>query len=149
MFTLIERLESMGRRGAWPALGLTAGLLALAAMTAGMPLFTEFGQWTTRGMHFVALLSGAFAMVLGMLGLRLLTAREYPSAESIFPSLEPDAFRRALQEEERPLCACARCRIHLPARFSTGSCPRCASSVDYYEIESDDDAEMVLLAMNQ
>lgn len=149
MLTLIDRFERMGRRGAWPALSLTAGLVLFGGTMAVLPWMSETGMWTTRGMHFVALLSGALAMVFGIVGARLLTAREYPPVDEIFPSLEPEAFLRALREEERPLCACARCLITLPARFSTGACPRCASSVDYYEVECDDDAEMVVLAMNR
>ena len=149
MIALIERFERMGRRGAGPALGLAALLVLLTGIMGFAPFFGAFGPWTARGMQFTALLAGAGAMVFGILGARLLTAREYPPVEEIFPSLDPESFRRALREEERPLCACSRCLIHIPARFSTGACPRCASSVDYYEIETDDDAEMVLLAMNQ
>lgn len=149
MLSLIDRLERMGRRGAWPALSVAALLVLFSGVMAAGPLLSDTGMWTTRGMHFAALLAGALAMVFGILGARLLTAREYPPVDEIFPSLDPDDFLRAIREEERPLCACARCLIHLPARFSTGSCPRCASSVDYYEVECDDDAEMVVLAMNR
>ena len=45
------------------------------------------------------------------------------------------------------MCACTRCRVVIEAVYSTGSCPVCASSVQYYEIDSDEDAEMVVLAM--
>lgn len=149
MMTLIERLERMGRRGAQPALLLTAGLVVFAVASAVVPWVYELGRWPTRGMHLAGFLSAGFAMVFGILGARLLTAREYPPPEQVFPSLDPEDFRRAMYEEPRPFCACARCRIHIPAQFSTGACPRCESTIEYYEVESDEDAQMVLAAMQQ
>ena len=86
-------------------------------------------------------------MVFTMVGIRLLTRIDYGNAEDLFPSLHRDDFLYALDNEPRPLCVCTRCLIHLPAQFSTGGCPRCNSSVEYYEIASDEDAAMAASAV--
>jgi hypothetical protein len=79
---------------------------------------------------------------------RLLSAfSRYPSASETFPPLHEDAFQDAVRVRERPICACVRCRVVVPSSFSTGACPVCASSVDYYDVGSDADAEMALAAL--
>lgn len=147
MFDLLDRLEQMGRRGAPVALGIAGVLLLLAVGLVIASLVFEGGIWASGGARGLAFLFAALAMIFGMFGVRLLTARAYPSPESLFPSLPKDEFKRAVREEERPLCVCTRCLIHLPGQFSTGACPRCASSVEYYEINTDDDADMVILGV--
>lgn len=149
MITLIDRFEQMGRRGAVPALGLAALLLLVGIALIGWSFTVEEpSRWALIGMRGGGAVSGAFGVVYGMFGVRLLKESSLPSPEEIFPSLEREAFLRALREEPRPLCVCTRCRIHLPAQFSTGGCPRCSSSVDYYEVSTDEDMDMVLMSLD-
>lgn len=148
MLTLLGRLEQMGRQGGMIALSISviAGLLTLSLLFFSFQ--PEEGLWGPGLMRGLALLFFSLGAVFGMVGARILTARVYPSVESLFPSLSKDDFIQAVADEPRPLCVCTRCMIHLPGQFSTGSCPRCASSVDYYEITTDEDASMVLLSLS-
>jgi len=144
MNALIERLEAMGRTGGAAALGLSGALVAVAGTLAWLSVGAE--GWWLYGYRFPAAILAAFAMAITFVGVRLLTQRHYPSAAEVFPPLSPDRFAVAVRERDEPVCACARCRVVLSAAFSTGACPVCTSSVDYYEVDSDDDAEMVILA---
>jgi len=141
---LIERLEAMGRTGGGVALGLAGGLVLVAVVLAVASIGAE--GWWLFGYRFPAAVLGAFALALSFVGVRLLTQRHYPSAAEVFPPLAPEAFALAVRQRDEPVCACSKCRVVLVAAFSTGACPVCASSVDYYEVSSDDDAEMVILA---
>jgi len=140
----------MGKKGAIPALGTSFLLLVVCAVSAYTGWINSYGDsgWLVLGPNFLAILAAAGAMVFGMVGFQLLTRNTYASAEELFPSLHRDDFIRALNEEPRPLCVCTRCRIHLPAQFSTGGCPRCNSSVEYYEINTDEDASMAAAAVS-
>jgi hypothetical protein len=145
MDALLTRLEAMGRSGGWVALGLAA---ASVPVVVGLGwAASEADGWSAFGLGFPAALLAAAAMVLAFVGTRLLTQRHYPSAAEVFPPLPREAFATAVQERDEPVCACTRCRVVLSAAFSTGSCPVCASSVDYYEVTSDEDAEMVVMAL--
>jgi hypothetical protein len=146
MNELIDRLQGMGRQGGFVALGIAGACLptSLALTWLGLSVFE--GRWLPGIAGFGAAMLLVGTMVFGLLGLRLLTQRHYPSAAEIFPPLPPAEFEAALREREGPVCACARCKVVLDATFSTGACPVCTSSVDYYEVDSDEDADMVLLA---
>ncbi len=149
MITILQRFENMGRQGGLPSLGVALLLIALSALSAYYGWLSEDGDSMLRilGPNFVALSAAAGAMVFTIMGLKLLTQVDYGDPEDLFPSLHRDDFLRALKQEQRPLCVCTRCRIHLPAQFSTGGCPRCNSSVEYYEIASDEDAKMAASAI--
>lgn len=146
MNDLIERIEAMGRQGGMLSLAVAAVSIVAGSVLAYLALYGVEGLWFPGILGFGAALLIAGAMVFGLLGLRLLTQRHYPSAAEVFPPLPPEAFKRAVRERDEALCACTRCRVVIVATFSTGSCPVCTSSVDYYEVDSDEDAEMVVLA---
>jgi len=142
---LLDRLERMGRKGGWVALGLA---LALLPVVLGLGWLSAAAEgWSSFGLGFPGALLGAVVLVLTFFGVRLLTQRHYPSAAEVFPPLEREAFARAVRDRDEPVCACTRCRVVLVAAFSTGSCPVCASSVDYYEVDSAEDADMVVMAL--
>ncbi|MBX2799386.1 MAG: hypothetical protein KTR31_17050 [Myxococcales bacterium] len=164
MNELLERLEAMGRPGGLLALGV-----AFLAAAAGAGLFwltldpalgveeaqriAEGGsgmstRWRTRGLRFSALLTFAMALPSAFLGVRLLTQRHYPRADEVFPPMDVGAIADALSQRTEDLCVCTRCRVMVPAAFSTGACPVCASAVEYHEVQSDEDAQMVLAAMS-
>ena len=149
MLTLLQRFENMGRKGAIPALGTAFLLLIVCVVSAYVGWVNSTGDsgWMVLGPNFLAICAGAGVMVFAMVGFQLLTRNTYASAEELFPSMARADFVQAIHEEPRPLCVCTRCHIHLPAQFSTGSCPRCNSSVEYYEIDSNDDAEMAIAAV--
>ena len=88
------------------------------------------------------LIVGLFAVFTGF---RSGSSPRYPTPEETFPSLSLIEFKAVLYAGDRPLCVCTDCLIFVPAQFSTGACPRCVSSVRYYEINTDEDVEMVLL----
>lgn len=142
---LLDRLEHMGRQGGMIALGAAAVLVPLSAALGWFAV--EADGWSSFGLGLPGALAGVMAMVLGFWGVRLLTQRHYPSASEVFPPMEREAFTTAVRTAEEPVCACTRCRVVLDAAFSTGACPVCASSVDYYEVTSDEDAEMVVMAL--
>jgi len=146
MNELIDHLQGMGRRGGFVALSIAAGCLPASLVLAWLGLAVMDGRWLPGLVGFAAALLAVGTMVFGLLGLKLLTQRHYPSAAEIFPPLPPAEFETAVRQREGTVCACTRCRIVIDATFSTGSCPVCTSSVDYYEIDSDEDAEMVILA---
>ena len=83
-----------------------------------------------------------------VVGLRLLTQRVYPPASEVFPPMSPDDIARVLRESDEVQCVCVRCRVMVPAAFSTGSCPVCASAVEYHEVDNEEDAKLVLAAMS-
>lgn len=142
---LLDRLERMGRQGGVVAVALA---LALVPVAAGLGwLSVDADGWASFGLGLPAALAGVMVMVLGFWGVRLLTMRHYPSASEVFPPLDREAFTEAVRQRDEPVCACTRCRVVLVAAFSTGACPVCASSVDYYEISSEEDAEMVVMAL--
>lgn len=149
MFNLIDRLESLGPKRA-PAVLLGAVLLAALSGYCGYRVWllgnTDYG-WAVLMWGFCAWALGSLTMVFGMVGARLLRGNAFPSVEETFPSLTAEDFRAALYAEPRPICACSLCLIHLPSAFSTGGCPRCTSSVNWYTVESDEDAEMVISSM--
>jgi uncharacterized paraquat-inducible protein A len=145
MNTLLERLESMGARGGALAIGLAIAA-ALLAVGLGALSFTLTG-WVTMPLRLVAALLLPLAGVFALIGARAVSAPTYPSAAETFPPLDATAFRDALTRRDEPVCACTRCRVVLSAAFSTGSCPVCNSGVDFYEVNTDEDAQMVLLAI--
>lgn len=149
MFALLERLERMGRKGAAPALVvavlLVGGAVALIAVSFQIE---DPSRWTVGGLRGAGFFAGCLGAVFAMLGIRLATARVYPPASEVFPSMSREAFVAGLEERTGVVCACSACRIQLPAEFSTGACPRCASTVNYYEVITDEDARMVILGMS-
>jgi len=149
VLTILQRIEDMGRKGAPPAIALSCLLAIVCAMATYLAWAANEADstWWQLAPSFVALSAGAASVVSAMVGIRLLTRVDYGAPEDLFPSLHREDFLRALREETRPLCVCTRCLIHLPAQFSTGSCPRCNSSVEYYEIETDEDAKMAASAV--
>ena len=146
MFGLFERIEAMGPRGGWLGVGVAAALLLVAAL-AVWGSFVVDGRWWVAIYRLTAGVLGTVAMAVAMVGVRQLTQRHYPPPEEVFPPLAPEAFRAAVTVRAAPIFACTRCRVIIEATWDTGSCPVCASSVDYYSVTSDDDAAMVLLAM--
>ncbi len=149
MFEFLDRIEAMGERGAYLAIGLAGWFLVLSVGLGAGSLWIPLDEyrWTAVALGAGCLLCLAASMVLGVVGAKQYSNRHYPSAAEVFPSLPRDAFIHAVHTEDRPLCVCAACLIHLPAQFSTGGCPRCASSVDYYEIVTDEDAQMVIVSL--
>ena len=150
VLTLIERFESMGRKGGVPALATALILLIICAASAYTGWSNSFGdsRWMVLGPNAIAIMAFGLSGVFAIVGAKLLTRTSYAMPEDLFPSMHRDDFLRALREEPRPVFACTRCRIHIPAQFSTGSCPRCASSVDYLEIGDDKDAEIAASAVS-
>ncbi len=146
MNELIDHLQEMGRRGGFVALGIAVACFPASLLLAWLGLAVIDGRWLPGLVGFGAAMLLVGTMVFGVLGLKLLTQRHYPSAAETFPPLPPAEFETAVRQREGTICACARCRIVIDATFSTGACPVCTSSVDYYEIDSDEDAEMVILA---
>lgn len=149
MFDLIDRLERLGPSGApyAVAIGLALAIAAVTAASWTLVAGDEVSRWTILGMRGVAFFTGAFAMIFAMVGVRLRTGTRYPDPAEVFPSLPATEFKAAIFVEPRPLVACSSCRIHLPAAFSTGACPRCSSSLNWHQIETDDDAELVCSAV--
>lgn len=150
MFNLIDRLESLGSKRA-PA--VLVGAVLLLAVTAycvhRVWLLGGTGYaWAVLMWGFFGWASGSLAMVFGMVGTRMMRGNTFPSVEETFPSMAPEDFKAAMYAEPRPISACSLCRIHLPSAFSTGGCPRCTSSVNWYTIESDEDAELVISSMH-
>ena len=163
---LFERLEAMGTVGGLVAIGLAllvaaggVGLLALAAMgPTDATVVYNFVEETTgeAGQIHVSsellLISGmmmiVFAIAPAMIGARAMGGSAYPSASEVFPSMSVPDIEAALAKTAEPLCVCTKCRVMVPAAYSTGSCPVCASSVEYHEVQSDEDARMVIAAMS-
>ncbi len=139
----LEQIDAFADKHASLVIAGGVGLFATGAALIGLgwsgALVLPF---TTVKLGLVLAPAGMFAVFVGM---RSATSTTYPTPEESFPSLPLDEFKAALFAEYRPLCVCADCLIHLPAQFSTGSCPRCLSSVRYYEINTDEDVDMVLL----
>jgi RNA polymerase subunit RPABC4/transcription elongation factor Spt4 len=148
MNELIDRLQHMGRKGGFIALGIAVVSLPGSALLAYLSLFVIEGRWFPGILGFAAAMLLVGTMTFGMLGLRLLTQTHYPSAAEIFPPLSKAEFEDAVRNREHTVCACTRCHVVLDAAYSTGACPVCASSVDYYEVDSDEDADMVILALS-
>lgn len=152
MNDLLERLEGWGRPGGSVAVGLCLVALGIAAALvwtslAPLPGGGGRGQWSVAGLRFGAALLCALALPSGIVGVRLLTQQHYPPAHEVFPPQSVESIAHQLAERSEPLCVCSRCRVIVPAAFSTGSCPVCSSSVEYHEVDSDEDASMVLAAM--
>jgi len=147
MNELIDRLSAMGRRGGFVSLGIAGGCLPVGLLLSWLGLTVIEGRWFPALVGFGGAMLLVGTMVFGLLGIRLLTMRHYPSAAEIFPPLPPLEFEAAVRARSGPVCACTRCRVVLDAAFSTGACPVCTSSVDYYEVDSDEDADMVILAV--
>jgi len=148
---LIERLEAMGRTGG--VIALSAGVAVLLAAVALLVVSLisgegEQGRWTMGGVRFAAFLLVAVALPVLFVGARLLTQTHYPHASEVFPSLSIEELVRTLAEREGDVCVCSRCRLVVPAEFSTGSCPVCASSVEYHEVHTDEDAKMVIATIS-
>ena len=157
MNDLLEQLESWGKPGGYALLSVAgmALLLGVVLFLVDVPLESmtalsaeESGEWVVnfRRLAVVALI--AFALPTAMTGVRLLTQRRYPPADEVFPPMAREDLERALRERTEVQCVCARCRVMIPAAFSTGSCPVCASSVEYHEVSTDEDAELVIAALN-
>ena len=146
MNDLLDHLEGMGRKGGLIALAIAAVCAPSAAALVWVGRSLVEGVWLPGLLYFFALMLVGATMTLGLLGIRLLTQRHYPSAAEIFPPLPKAEFEDAVRNREHPVCACTRCFIVLEATYSTGACPVCTSSVDYYEVDCDEDADMVILA---
>ncbi len=151
MNDLLERLEAMGRTGgaiavaiAVVAFALATGLLVLSFSDAD----GEQARWTRGGVRFAAFLLFALALPTAFVGVRLLTQTHYPPATDVFPPMTVDQIVKALAERQGDVCVCSRCRVIVPAEFSTGSCPVCASSVEYHEVHTDEDAKMVIATIS-
>ena len=149
MFTLIDRLEQRGRDGAPTAIaiGIVMLLIALGLAAWAQLTLAEQTKWTLLGYRGGAAVAAGLGIVFSMLGVRLRTGVAYPNPTDVWPSLPSAEFREALFAEPRPLAACSDCRIHLPALYSTGACPRCSSSLCWHHIDTDDDAELVASAV--
>ncbi len=151
MTDLLEKLEVMGRRGG--AIAAFLGVVVLG-VAIGLGVWTavadpgQFGRWGTGSIRFLALLLGAVAVVYAMVGVRLLTRNEYPAPDELFPALPLPEFVDVVRNHGGGICVCTRCRVQVPPTFSTGSCPVCASTVDYFEVRSDEDAQMVVSAVS-
>ena len=146
MFDLIDRLERLGPSAAPAVLAigavLAAGTLAMLyplAMVTPRP-----GGPATLGLIFGVLLGAGLTMVFGLVGLRLYSGPRYPSVEETFPSMGVSEFCDAITQQPRPLVSCGACRIILGAHGDSGGCPRCGSSVDWYRIENDEDAKLII-----
>lgn len=165
MDDLLERLEAMGTTGGLISIGLAVLLtfagVGLLVLAYGGPsdITLLYALETTEGtageMHvsprFIAiggLVAFVFAMPLGIVGARSLMAPKYPSASEVFPSMEIAEIQSALAKATETQCVCASCRVMVPAAFSTGSCPVCASSLEYHEVRSEEDARIVIAAMS-
>jgi len=142
-----ESFEGQGRLGGWVGLVVSLGLLIGAGGLIGYPIAADWGRWQGAGPQFL----GAMLLVIGLPALffsaRLLTAPVYPSATSVFPPLPADEIVAAVEGRTEDICVCTRCRVVVPADFSTGSCPVCASSIDYQDVRSDEDAALVIAAL--
>jgi len=142
-----QNLEGRGRAGGWMGLVLSLILIGLAMALVVYPVVAGWGRWAGAGPQFI----GAMLLVLGLPALfysaRLLVAPVYPSAASVFPPLSPDEIEAAVRDRDGDICVCTRCRVVVPADFSTGSCPVCASSIEYQDVRSDDDAALVIAAL--
>lgn len=163
---LFERLEAMGPTGGvisvGLALALTAagiGVLAVAAMGPSdatvVYRFVEEATGQPGQVHMsseLLLISGlmmvVFAIAPAMIGARAMRGSAYPSAAEVFPPMAVTDIEAALAKADEPLCVCTNCRVMVPAAFSTGGCPVCASSVEYHEVHSEEDARMVIAAMS-
>ncbi|MEM6925292.1 MAG: hypothetical protein AAF602_00070 [Myxococcota bacterium] len=142
-----QNLEAQGRVGGWIGLVVSLALLGGAVALAIYPSTAGWGLWASAGPRFLAAMLLVFALPGLFASARLLTAPVYPSASSVFPSLPRAEFERAVRDREEPICACSRCRVIVPAAFSTGSCPVCASSIDYQDVRNDEDADLVIAAI--
>jgi len=115
---------------------LGVGLLLL--WTAGsLPI----GRWMVRIAGLVFL---AAAVPYVFEGARLLLERRYPSPAELFPPIAPDELIATLRALEQELCVCTRCMVTIPAEFSTGSCPVCASGIEYHQVATAEDATLVI-----
>lgn len=164
MDDLLGSLEGLGRAGGVLALLLCALLVAAGAGMVwiafagpqGMELPYPFvvqddGQLTTTSTWFlVASAFGAIvlSMPLGFTGAQLLQRSRYPSASEVFPPMTVPQIQQALERATEIHYVCTRCRVMVPAEFSTGGCPVCASGQDYHPVESDEDARIVIAAMS-
>lgn len=148
MFDLLDRLDRMGPSGAPISVAIGLLLALLSAYLVGTAQFGEdVGRWGALGMRSVALFTTVMSVLFLLMGLRHRAGPRYPDPSDVFPSLPAPDFREAMYAAPRPLCACSDCRIHVPAQFSTGSCPACSSSLNWHEVESDDDADLVCSAV--
>lgn len=164
MDDLLQRLEGMGTTGGLISLGAALILVALgialmllaAAGPSESTLMYAFEQdgGQSGEVHvpspFLAisgLIAFVFALAPAVIGVRAMAGSRYPSASEVFPSMDVAAIEHALATAEETQCVCTSCRVMVPAAFSTGSCPVCASSLEYHEVESEEDARLVIAAM--
>ncbi len=142
-----QRLEERGRVGGWIGVLASVALIGVAVALWVYPMTAGWGRWMAVGPRFVA----AMVLAVGLPGLfgslRLLLAPIYPSASSVFPSLSEEELVEAIRNRHEDICVCTRCRVIVPADFSTGSCPVCASAVDYQDVCSDEDADLAIAAL--
>ena len=144
MFDLIDRIERMGTRGA-PFAVLVATLLVAATVGLLVWSFSHFDSpWSPILIRGGAFFTATLSMVFGMVGTRVWLGSSYPDPADVFPSMAAADFKEAVYTEARPLAACANCLIHLPGAYSTGACPRCQSALCWYEIHTDEDADLVV-----
>ncbi|MEN0064175.1 MAG: hypothetical protein AAGA48_18640 [Myxococcota bacterium] len=142
-----QQLEGQGRAGGW--LGLLASLTMIGgALAIGIyPMYVEWGRWESAGFQFIAGLLFVMGLPALFYSARLLTAPVYPSASSVFPSLSTEELTAVIHDRTDDICVCTRCRIVVPALYSTGSCPVCSSSIDYQDVRDDEDVKLVLAAL--
>ena len=143
---VLGRIERMGRRAALPAFALAAIVLATGVLVALAP---QLGlvPFAPARMIFIGATIAMWSPIFVLIGVRALTASPY-DAEEAFPSMSEEAFRATVQQGPRPIGVCTNCRISIPGEYSTGSCPRCGSALDWYDIGDDRDAELVLISMS-
>jgi hypothetical protein len=143
---VLERFEKMGRMGAPVAFAAALILIALGALIAVAP---DMG-WTRYTSDRTIVLGSCIAIwspIFVLLGVRSLTAQKYDAADA-FPSLSEAEFIDVIASGRLPLGVCTVCKISIPGEYATGTCPRCGSMLDWYEIHEEDDAKLVLAAMS-
>ena len=124
--TLLEQIDTVAEKHASLVIAGGVGL----ALTGG-----AFLGLTWMGLNllpFANVLLSSGLLVVGLVavvtGFRAGSAPKYPTPEETFPSISIIEFKAVLYAGDRPLCVCTDCLIYLPAQFSTGSCPRCATT---------------------
>ena len=146
MFDLIDRLERLSPQAALPLLGVGGLFGRVAAWILFQLTLSETGPqgWAILGYLLGVLVCGWLAMIFAMVGARMRTGPRYPSVEEAFPSLPVTEYVAAIESLPRPLVSCGACRIVLEAHGDAGGCPRCGSSVDWYRVETDEDAALIV-----
>lgn len=107
----------------------------------------EPSPWSGAVAVWLALLVAFGVGVATMLVVRRLQPERYPDPRTVFPPLSVEDMEQTLLERTDDLAVCTNCRVAVPQRVSTGSCPVCASSVAYVDVRDDDDVALVMAAI--